>query len=57
MLTGAFRCWHHLTPTDGEAHKKLTTHWQLLTLQSIYKKERNVTRNKNDFSFFFSFFF
>lgn len=34
-------------------HTKLTMHWQLLTLQSIYNKERNVTRDKNFFFFFF----
>lgn len=44
--------WWKLT---GEAHK-LTLYWQLLTLQNIYKKKRNITRNMNNFSLFFVFF-
>lgn len=48
---------HHLTPTDGEAHK--TDDALAASHVTEYIQERNVTSNKNCFSsfFFFSFFF
>lgn len=54
-VTGAFRCWHHLTPTDGEAHK--TDNALAASHVTEYIQEGKKCHQEQELFVFFLFFF
>lgn len=50
-VTGAFGCWHRLTPTDGEAHR--TDNALAASHVTEYIQEGNKRHQEQELSFFF----
>lgn len=54
-VTGAFGCWHHLNPTDGEAHK--TDDALAASHVTEYIQEGKKCHQEQELFLFFLFFF